>query len=305
MRALVVGLNWGHVHINALRELGHDIAGVVDVNADKARDAALQYNLQHYYSSLQDIDTFDFDLVTLAVPACSHYTVLQESLRFNVPVICEKPVLGMTGTVEQYRNLNDRLFFNYAYPFLNDADIFYSKLNEIEECKEISITCLYNIRLSKSFTQEEMFFETVSHPLALLIHKLSDRFEPEIIRRADIDCIEVFAANCPIIRIINRFDPNINGISHHIKVSGRDTLELKGEYISGKLWHYKPVIFNNDYISIEHFPQTCPWYSANKRSLSNLTDYFEGRINLDTALERGAFNLKKALIVEKILSCLK
>ena len=118
MRALVVGLNWGHVHINALRQLGHTVMGIVDVNYEKCRSVAAQYAIENFYSSLDEVNRNDFDVITIAVPAKYHFEVINKALNFNVPVICEKPVLGISGTDEQYRLLENKpLYFNYAYPF--------------------------------------------------------------------------------------------------------------------------------------------------------------------------------------------
>ena len=173
MRALVVGLNWGHVHINAFRQLGHTVMGIVDVNYEKCRNVAAQYAIENFYSSLDEVNRNDFDVITIAVPAKYHFEVINKALNFNVPVICEKPVLGISGTDEQYRLLENKpLYFNYAYPFLEDIELFYKKIDLIQNIKHIEILCTHNLKLTTDFTDAQMFYETVSHPVALISHKL-------------------------------------------------------------------------------------------------------------------------------------
>lgn len=306
MRALVVGLNWGHVHINALRQLGHTVMGIVDVNYEKCRSVAAQYAIENFYSSLDEVNRNDFDVITIAVPAKYHFEVINKALNFNVPVICEKPVLGISGTDEQYRLLENKpLYFNYAYPFLEDIELFYKKIDLIQNIKHIEILCTHNLKLTTDFTDAQMFYETVSHPVALISHKLiSQDIIADVIKSSN-DTVTALLKNGLKVDVICRKDTSFEGIRHHITIEGDKKLELIGEYLTGSTWHYKPAIFDGNYIGIEHWPSEDPWYSANKRSLNNLAEMICAKQTPDNALLKGAFDLQKAMIIEKILHAVR
>ena len=82
-------------------------------------------------------------------------------------------------------------------------------------------------------------------------------------------------------------------------------LILSGSFTTGSNWHYLPLSFNGEAVSGEYFPQEDPWYTANRKSLGNIAEYVQGRQSLEQTLENGAFNLQKAMMVERILDCLK
>ena len=107
------------------------------------------------------------------------------------------------------------------------------------------------------------------------------------------------------VDVICRKDTSFEGIRHHITIEGDKKLELIGEYLTGSTWHYKPAIFDGNYIGVEHWPSEDPWYSANKRSLNNLAEMICAKQTPDNALLKGAFDLQKAMIIEKILHAVR
>ncbi len=302
MRVAVAGLNWGRVHLSAYRELGCELTAVACRDPQKCRIIADQYGIRGMYSSVSDMPENVADIISVAVPAKSHFDVLMQAERFGGFIVCEKPVLGFEGTGEQYERLSDNIFFNYAYPFLEDIDVFYQKLGEIRHLRSIAVECLYNLSLTQPFTSEEFFYETVSHPVSLIVHKFPDIISAQ---RSAADTITAKTLSGIEIRIVCRYEGSFSGIRHRVKASGDDELELSGEYVTGSNWHYKPLLFNGTQVTGEHYPAADPWYTANKNSLGNLVRYFRGGQSLEETLGNGAFDLKKAMIVENILNSLK
>ncbi len=308
MKTAVVGINWGHVHINAFRQLGHEVAAVVAPDPDKCSAVARQYGIAHAFTSIEELAQVGPDLVSLAVPAHVHGDAIRKALQLGCAVVCEKPVLGYSGRPETYRELPEGIFFNYAYPFLQDIGIFYDRLSRFDRIGRIVIDCAYNLELNRPFTPEEMFYETVSHLISLIVHRIPADSGAV---RSDEQTICVTSSGGTFIEIRCRRDESLSGISHNVTVEGscggrNDVrLILSGSFTTGSNWHYLPVSFNGEAVSGEYFPQEDPWYTANRKSLGNIAEYVQGRQSLEQTLENGAFNLQKAMMVERILDCLK
>ena len=302
IKAAVAGLNWGRVHISAYRELGCQVVALAGRDLEKCRQIANEYGIPESCGSVADLARSDADLISIAVPAADHFAALMQATdRFQF-IVCEKPVLGFGGTAEQYAQLSGRIFFNYAYPFLEDMEIFCQKLRGIRDLREILIECRYHLELNRKFTPEEFFYETVSHPVSLVVHGLPGFVSAE--RTAD-DTITARTSSGTAVRIVCREDQSISGIRHRITATGEDELQLSGAYVTGSNWHYQPLLYNQAPISGEHYPAADPWYTANKNSLGNLVRYFSGEQSLEETLQKGAFSLEKAMIVENILGSLK
>ncbi|MBO6009081.1 MAG: hypothetical protein J6P70_01970, partial [Ruminobacter sp.] len=149
---------------------------------------------------------------------------------------------------------------------------------------------------------EEMFFETVSHPVALVVHAV-----PDIVSAVRTSETSVLAESSggTEIRIVCRKEDSIKGIRHRVTVKGSDELVLSGGFTLGSNWHYLPVMFNGKPVSGEYWPEEDPWYTANRNSIDCILRYFSHEQSMDDTLKAGAFCLKKAMIVENILNCLK
>ena len=302
MKIAVVGLHWGHVHINAYRQLGHEVSAVADTDFEYCRKVAEQYGIPQAYASVSELAGAGVDLVSLAVPARCHYEVLEQAMKLGCAIICEKPVLGYRASDDLYARLSDKIYFNYAYPFLKDIDVFYGHIDAFESIKSINIECLHNLQLNAELTDEELFYETVSHLIALMVHKFPDIGSA---RRVDRHTIRARTGSGTEVTVVCRKENSINGLRHTVKVEGSDELILSGEYVVGSNWHYAPIIFNGNPVSEEYRPEEDPWYTANKLSLGNAVRHFMNESGTEGTLRAGGFNLQKAMIVERILNCLK
>src|SRR4051812_1962160 len=92
--AAVVGTGFiGVVHVEALRRLGVDVAGVVGSSPERARAKAATYPLPHVYESLEQLlDDPAVDVVHLTTPNRLHYAQGKACLAAGKHVVCEKPL---------------------------------------------------------------------------------------------------------------------------------------------------------------------------------------------------------------------
>jgi len=102
LRAGVVGAgHMGQYHVLVYAELlDVDLAGVADVDADRAHAIARQYDTQAFTDHRELIGKVD--VASVAVPTERHFAVARDLLEAGVSVLVEKP---MTTTVEEARLL--------------------------------------------------------------------------------------------------------------------------------------------------------------------------------------------------------
>lgn len=102
LRAAVVGVgHMGAYHTLAYAELPDvDLVGVVDLDGDRARKVAAQYDVSAFADHRDLIGRAD--VVSVAVPTEEHFRVARDLLEAGVSVLVEKP---MTPTLEEAREL--------------------------------------------------------------------------------------------------------------------------------------------------------------------------------------------------------
>ena len=94
LRAGVVGTGFiGAVHVEALRRLGVEVAGVVGSSRERAQAKALAPVIGSYEQLLADDSV---DVVHLTTPNHLHYAQVKQALEAGKHVVCEKP-LAMTS----------------------------------------------------------------------------------------------------------------------------------------------------------------------------------------------------------------
>ena len=91
MKAVVIGVgHLGKHHARILSSLpGVSLAGVVDINRDRAAQIASQYNT-HAFNTVEEIGKLD--LAVIAVPTISHATIALPLIESGVHTLVEKPV---------------------------------------------------------------------------------------------------------------------------------------------------------------------------------------------------------------------
>jgi predicted dehydrogenase len=95
LRAGVVGTGFiGAVHVEALRRLGVDVAGVVGSSPDRARAKGLASAYGSYDELLADERV---DVVHLTTPNHLHHPQAKQALEAGKHVVCEKPLAMTSG----------------------------------------------------------------------------------------------------------------------------------------------------------------------------------------------------------------
>lgn len=93
-KAVVVGTGFiGVAHVEALRRLGVDVAGVVGSSPERAREKAAAANLPAVYESLDAVLADDgVDVVHIASPNHVHFEQAMAVMEAGKHVVCEKPL---------------------------------------------------------------------------------------------------------------------------------------------------------------------------------------------------------------------
>jgi predicted dehydrogenase len=94
VRAAVVGLAWGQMHLDALRRVKDlEIVAVCDCDAERAKTIAKNAGIKNYCADARELFARDdIDLITLATPPATHYDLANQALLAKKAVLCEAPV---------------------------------------------------------------------------------------------------------------------------------------------------------------------------------------------------------------------
>lgn len=93
IRAAVVGLAWGQMHLDALRRVKDlEIVAVCDSNAERAKTIAKNAGIKLAFADANELlARADVDLITLATPPMTHHDLANKALLAKKAVLCESP----------------------------------------------------------------------------------------------------------------------------------------------------------------------------------------------------------------------
>lgn len=133
VRAGVVGTgHMGRYHVAVYSELPDvELVGIVDIDEERVRGLAAQYNTTPYteYQELFD----QVDVVSIAVPTSLHYPVAKEFLRRGTHVLLEKPI---TKDLDQARELFSLAADNGAVLHIGHVERFNGAVQELKKIVE-------------------------------------------------------------------------------------------------------------------------------------------------------------------------
>lgn len=158
IRAGVVGVGFiGVAHVEALRRLGIDVAGVVGSSPERARVKASAAGLPKVYESLEDMAADDtIDVIHIASPNYAHADQTRLLLQAGKHVVCEKPLaLNARDTADLVSraaesSLVNALCFNIRFYPLNHQAMSMVASGDIGE----------PIFISGSYHQDWLLWET-------------------------------------------------------------------------------------------------------------------------------------------------
>ena len=100
----VVGLGVGRAHIEGFKSLPemYEVVAVCDVNEDKARQVAAQFNIPRVYTSFDELcRRDDLEVVDICTPPFLHFEQIQQGLAAGKHVISEKPLVRSLREVDE------------------------------------------------------------------------------------------------------------------------------------------------------------------------------------------------------------
>lgn len=278
MRAAVIGANWGGVHVAGLREAGVEVVALVGRDPDRTRLAAEQLGIAAALTDPARLADLGVDLVDVATPASAHLEVV-DALPPDVPVLCEKPAVGLTGPSE-LRARAAPVWVNYAFPFLEVAERAAHAVRGLGPVRAAWVRSIHDLP-DASFSPEQMFFELVPHPWSWLVGLVGGDLRAGASTRAAPDAaaaegdsvvVRVLCGETPV-ELACVSEPGLRGLRHEVVVDaegGRTMLE--GTYRIGQPWAFAaPRIVGADAEvqvlgDAEPGPGD-PWYRANVRSI--------------------------------------
>lgn len=95
----------GRAHTVTWKEIGMNVASIVDVDESRARDYATKYNIPKYYTDYKEaINDPEIDIVSVCTPVAFHAPVTIYAAEHNKHVLCEKP---LARTEEEARAMDE------------------------------------------------------------------------------------------------------------------------------------------------------------------------------------------------------
>jgi predicted dehydrogenase len=300
LRAVVIGAGWGVTHIRALRELGVDVVALVGAAGDSARTEAVAR--EHGIDLVLDDTTgaleLSPDLVTLATPAHTHVALLRRLA--SVPVICEKPVLGVGGDASRLPERGAPVYVNYAFSFLDTARALAQELRDLGPARAVTVDTAHDLPLA--FTPAEWFLEVASHPLSFVVHLLG----PPELRPGPQECGPAgevrLRLRCGVVPVdaVCRPEPGLRGLRHRVSVqTDAGVLSLEGRYVQGQLWRYGPLRLDGRELTRSESPPEDCWYRANRRSIGTVLRALAGDLDEEQAATAGLFTPARAMAVDR------
>jgi len=146
MKVAVVGLGFGKLHLQGLKDLNDVGLVICDTNKELLNKTALEYDITSITTSYNDILSDKIvDIITLAVPHYLHYKMIKQGLDSNKHVYCEKPLTiklseakKLTKFAEE-KNLHLTVGFNMR--FYKQYQKAYSLINSGEIGSLIMVDC--------------------------------------------------------------------------------------------------------------------------------------------------------------------
>lgn len=292
-RALLIGGNWGLVHLGAYRQAGIEVVGLLGRPGESVARIAREQGIPHALTRGEEIAELAPDVISLATPAISHGDWLTRLADY--PVICEKPLLGLTGTPAGLSAGRHPVWVNYAFAFLDSARLLADTLPTLGPVHRVNLACHY--RLPLTFTPAQWWLEVASHPLSFLAHRLG---EPRLTAVHSPYALSATLGGVPAELYCGPAEAP--GLFQTLELHTQGgLLRLSGHYRPGETWRYAPLTLDGRPLNDGEWCAEDCWLRANRRSLLAILDELNRPAPLPQALGRGLFNPAKAWPLDALI----
>lgn len=296
MQAVIVGTNWGLVHLYALRQLGVEVVALCGLDRGKVAEVAAQHQVPLALDSLAAVRELAPDLVSIATPAATHAELLQALA--PIPLICEKPLFGL-HPAQPFPELHSPVWVNYAFAFLQTAQCVQALRPHWGRIHQIRLLCTHDLPLN--FSAAGWWLEVGSHPLSFLAHLCG---EPEWCPATSVR--QGTRLSCRMGGIPAELDcchePGLNGIRQQFWLTTEQgEVTVSGRYQVGDVWRYAPVCWNGVAQNEGEGGDTDCWFQANLLSLAHILQQLRGEQTRLQGLQQGLFNAEKAWPIDQLI----
>lgn len=250
------------------------------------------------------LSEMDLDLITVATPAVTHAHVIADLP--DVPVVCEKPAVGLSPLAPLPEGRRSPVWVNYAFGFLDVAQTSAQQVRRIGPITSAHVVSGHDLP-DLAFSPEGMFLELVPHPWSWLVAQLGSPRPP--IRPIDGPTWQRgFEARCGAagVTLISEHSPGLRGIRHSVTLHGvNGSISLVGSFEIGHAWRFDPPVLkladgSSQALGGGESGPGDPWYRANARSIAAVVAVINGgepasrwlldwdaALSMDSAAQRG------------------
>ncbi|HPN37973.1 MAG TPA: Gfo/Idh/MocA family oxidoreductase [Melioribacteraceae bacterium] len=94
----------GKLHMKMLNNIENaELIGIYDLNEEQAEKSAIEYNTK-VYTNLEELFN-NVDAVSIVTTTSAHYQVMKEAIKYNLPILVEKPITATIEEAEEIVNL--------------------------------------------------------------------------------------------------------------------------------------------------------------------------------------------------------
>lgn len=257
------------------------ITGVFSTNKKINKQTAKQWCINSYYNSVDKMlesEIKNIDAVAILAPTPLHFEFIEKLLNLNIPIICEKPIVG---SLEDMRNIEKLYDKNKHFLVVTNNYSGYPMVRELQQ--KISNDELGDILHIRLKMPQESFLrppKSIKYPQKW---RLQDEFIPMI-------CLDLGAHLHHLAFFLLQEDPYkvMATYDSYSKYNVIDDVNIFLEYksgIKGNLWLSKTALGNRNGLHIEVYgtKASASWHQEDPEKLE-----FAYNSGQKTIIDRGS-----------------
>lgn len=285
MRAAVIGSNWGAVHVAALRAAGVEVVALLGRDPAGISEAAQRLEVPRAATDIPHLAALardpGLDLITVAAPPATHAPILAQLCAMaetaDLPILCEKPAVGLNQTWQPPATRRAPIWVNYAFAFSAAAQQVTTALPSLGSIATAEVTCTFD--LPGQLDVKLGLLEIASHPWSYLVTLLGAPTPARPTTPAGAGSqltVELSCGSTPATVSVMR-EPGYAGIGHRVVLhttSGQ--VEVLGRYRIGAQWEFAVQYPGADPVAVSPDQPGDPWYHANAAAIGAVVDCVRG-----------------------------